>query len=85
MADHDREHTETAHLESDLTRRSVRGGAVGDLLCKVVVETPVNLSGKQKELLKQLDESMQNDRRKHSPQEGTWMAGVKKFFDDMKF
>ena len=38
--------------------KSVRSGAIGDLMCKVVVETPVNLSSRQKELLKELDESM---------------------------
>ncbi len=37
--------------------KSVRGGAQGDLLCRVVVETPVGLSEKQKQLLKDLQES----------------------------
>ena len=34
--------------------KSVRGGAQGDLLCRVVVETPVGLNDKQKQLLKDL-------------------------------
>jgi molecular chaperone DnaJ len=38
--------------------KSVRSGAMGDLMCKVVVETPVNLSSRQKELLQELEESM---------------------------
>jgi molecular chaperone DnaJ len=63
----------------------VRGGPTGDLLCKVVVETPVNLTDKQRELLRQLDESMTKDSNKHNPQSRSWMDGVKKFFDDMKF
>ncbi|TBQ40425.1 hypothetical protein EXT84_23075, partial [Klebsiella quasipneumoniae subsp. similipneumoniae] len=37
--------------------KSVRGGAQGDLLCRVVVETPVGLNEKQKQLLKELQES----------------------------
>ena len=37
--------------------KSVRGGAQGDLLCRVVVETPVGLNDKQKQLLKELQES----------------------------
>ncbi len=36
--------------------KSVRGGAQGDLLCRVVVETPVGLN-EQKQLLKELQES----------------------------
>jgi len=63
--------------------KPVRGGPVGDLLCKIVVETPVKLTAKQKELLKELDASMKNS-SKHNPQSGSWMDGLKKFFDDMK-
>ncbi|GGF82520.1 molecular chaperone DnaJ [Alteromonas lipolytica] len=65
--------------------KSVRSGAVGDLLCKVVVETPVNLSAKQKELLKELEDSMGqgSDAAKHRPKEQGFFDGVKKFFDDL--
>jgi molecular chaperone DnaJ len=62
--------------------RSVRGGAPGDLICKVTVETPVNLSGQQKELLRQLEQTMKDD--KNSPRASSWLDGVKKFFEDMK-
>lgn len=62
---------------------SVRGHGVGDLLCKVVVETPINLSKEQKELLAKLDESL--EKGKHSPKSTSWFDGVKKFFEDMKF
>ncbi|MCW8855602.1 MAG: molecular chaperone DnaJ [Gammaproteobacteria bacterium] len=61
----------------------VRGGATGDLICKVVVETPVKLTSRQKELLRELDESMGNDTNNHNPQSKSWMDGVKKFFNDM--
>ncbi len=65
--------------------KSVRGYAQGDLLCKVVVETPVNLSREQKELLTQLQESLEQGKSNHSPKSSSWFAGVKKFFEDMKF
>ena len=61
---------------------SVRGGAPGDLLCRVVVETPVNLTSEQKELLGKLQESMTG--KKHSPKQSTWFEGMKSFFGDMK-
>ena len=38
----------------------------------------------QKELMKQLDDSLQDDSVSHSPQESSWLDGVKKFFEDMK-
>lgn len=64
--------------------QSVRGGTTGDLLCKVAVETPVNLTSKQKELLREFDLSLKNTGGKHSPRTTSWLDGVKKFFDDMK-
>jgi molecular chaperone DnaJ len=36
----------------------VRGGGVGDLLCRAVVETPVNLNKQQKDLLREFQESL---------------------------
>lgn len=65
--------------------KSVHGGAVGDLLCRVDVETPVNLNRKQKELLEEFQRSMEEGQGKHSPRTSSWFDGVKKFFDDMKF
>jgi molecular chaperone DnaJ len=65
--------------------RSVHGGEVGDLLCRVVVETPVNLTRKQKELLAQFEESMAEGGDKHSPRSTSWFDGVKRFFEEMKF
>lgn len=64
---------------------SVHGGATGDLLCKVVVETPVHLSKEQKTLIEELDQSMtQGKDNKHTPHLRSWMDGAKKFFEDMK-
>jgi len=65
--------------------KSVRGYAAGDLLCKVVVETPVHLSKEQKELLTQLESSIESSKKTHSPRSSSWFDGVKKFFEDMKF
>jgi molecular chaperone DnaJ len=65
--------------------RSVRGGATGDLICKVVVETPVNLSKDQKQILKDLGDALSGGGTKHSPRATSWLDGVKKFFEDMKF
>lgn len=62
--------------------QSVRGGVTGDLLCRVVVETPVNLTQRQKELLEELNTSL-NDGKKHSPRSKGWFDGVKKFFEEM--
>ncbi|QOL25290.1 molecular chaperone DnaJ [Thalassotalea sp. LPB0316] len=64
--------------------KSVRSSVTGDLMCKVVVETPVNLSGDQADLLRQLDEKMGKSTAKHSPRETGFFDGVKKFFDDLK-
>ena len=60
----------------------VRGGSTGDLLCRVVLETPVNLSKKQKELLGELRDSMKG--QKNSPKQDSWFEGMKNFFGDMK-
>jgi molecular chaperone DnaJ len=65
--------------------KPVRGGAVGDLICRVAVETPVNLTEKQKDLIRQLDSSMQNGGKRHTPQSTSWLDGVKSFFEGMGF
>ncbi|MGJ8691174.1 MAG: molecular chaperone DnaJ [Thalassotalea sp.] len=64
--------------------KSVRSSVIGDLMCKVVIETPVNLSGAQKDLLKQLETGIEEKRSHHSPKETGFFDGVKKFFDDLK-
>jgi len=64
--------------------KPVRGGVTGDLLCRVNVETPVKLSNKQKELLKEFEKSIQEDGKQHSPKNASWGDRMKKFFDDLK-
>lgn len=62
----------------------VRGGAPGDLLCKVVVETPVNLSDEQKTLLRKFGETLQNGGESQSPKGSNWFKGISDFFDSLK-
>lgn len=63
--------------------KSVRSGTVGDLMCKVAVETPVNLTSRQKELLAELESSMGTETAKYRPKEKGFFDNVKKFFDDL--
>lgn len=63
---------------------ALRGGAPGDLLCRVVVETPVKLSRKQKDLLREFQDSLEES-GSQAPRKHGWFEGVKSFFDDMKF
>jgi molecular chaperone DnaJ len=60
--------------------KPVRGGARGDLFCRVVVETPVNLSGEQKDMLRKFEESLKKDGKKHTPRGEGFFEGVKRFF-----
>ncbi|TLF53690.1 molecular chaperone DnaJ [Halomonas urmiana] len=65
--------------------KPVRGGPPGDLLCKVVVETPVKLSEEQKDLLRAFQDSLGGSHgHHHSPKKSSFFDGVKKFFEDMK-
>lgn len=61
--------------------KPVRGGAVGDLMCRVRIETPVHLNKEQIDLIRQFDESLSGGGSKHSPQAHGWLDGVKQFFD----
>lgn len=60
--------------------KPVRGGARGDLFCRVVVETPVKLSAEQREMIQRLEESLKRDTQRHAPREEGFFAGVKRFF-----
>ena len=62
----------------------VRGGSPGDLMCRVVVETPVSLTKEQKDLVKQLQASFDSSEHSQSPRKSSWFEGVRSFFDDMK-
>jgi molecular chaperone DnaJ len=66
--------------------KSVRSRAPGDLYCRVVVETPVNLTTEQRELLEQFEATFVGDTaaRRHSPRSSTFLDGVKGFWERMK-
>ncbi len=63
--------------------KSVRSSAPGDLMCRIVVETPVRLTKKQKELLQKFGASLGEGSEKHSPQQSSWLDKVKGFFEDL--
>ena len=65
--------------------QSVRSKTQGDLLCRVFVETPVNLDSKQKALLEEFQNSLNHDNLAQTPKSASWFDGVKKFIDEMKF
>lgn len=61
--------------------KNVRSGYTGDLFCHVAVETPVKLTDKQKDLLREFDRLTSEGGSKHSPQSKGWMDKVKDFFE----
>ena len=60
---------------------TVRDARQGDLFATVSVETPVNLTSEQKELLEKFDESVRAGGDKHSPRADGWLETVKRFFE----
>ncbi len=60
--------------------KGVRSISHGDLLCHVVVETPVNLTERQKELLREFETINETDAGRHNPRAKSWMDKVKDFF-----
>jgi len=60
---------------------SYRDTRIGDLYCKLQIETPVNLNSKQKSLLKQFEESINSSSKNHRPHKSSWKKSVKQFFD----
>jgi len=61
--------------------KPLRQSENGDLMVHVVVETPVKLTEKQKDLLREFDSSTLADAGKHSPRNKSWMDKVKDLFD----
>jgi len=60
--------------------KGVRSHTHGDLLCHVVVETPINLTEKQKTLLHEFEALSQKDSYRHNPRAKGWMDKVREFF-----
>jgi molecular chaperone DnaJ len=64
--------------------KSVRSSSPGDLLCRVVVETPVNLTVEQRRLLEEFEVTFTGeDAKRHSPRSSGFLDGVKAFWDRM--
>jgi molecular chaperone DnaJ len=57
--------------------RNVRSGQTGDLYCRISLETPVNLTAKQKELLQEFEKSVKEGGTRHSPREASWVDKLK--------
>lgn len=62
--------------------KGVRSHSQGDLLCHVMVETPVKLTARQKELFHELEALNQEDSARHSPRTKSWMNKVREFFTE---
>jgi len=61
--------------------KGVRSHVAGDLFCHVAVETPVNLTSRQKELLKEFEGISEKDVARHNPRSKSWLEKVKEFFE----
>ncbi len=59
---------------------SLRGGGAGDLYIEISVETPVNLTTRQKELLREFEDLSSEN----SPASHDFFSRVKSFWEDMK-
>jgi molecular chaperone DnaJ len=60
--------------------KSVRSSVHGDLFCHVAVETPVKLTGKQRELLREFEAINAQDPARHNPKAKNWFDHVREFF-----
>ena len=60
--------------------RNVRSHAPGDLMVHVIVETPVKLTDRQKELLREFGDIASSNAERHNPKAKSWMDKVKDFF-----
>jgi molecular chaperone DnaJ len=60
--------------------KGVRSSTHGDLMCHVVIETPVRLTERQRELLRELEEINHKDGNRHNPRAKSFMEKVRDFF-----
>ena len=61
--------------------KPLRGGSVGDILVRVIVEVPVNLNTEQKNLLNKFKENMSHEN--NSPLMSSWLNSAKAFFKNL--
>ena len=62
---------------------TVRDPRQGDLFAEVAVETPINLTAEQKQLLQKFDALVQQGGDQHSPRADSWLDTVKRFFESI--
>ncbi len=60
--------------------KAVRSSTHGDLYCHVAIETPVKLTGRQKELLREFETIIGEDPARHNPRAKNWLDRVREFF-----
>ena len=59
---------------------ALRGGGTGDMFIELAVETPVNLTARQKELLREFEDLSEEN----NPESSSFFSSVKSFWDSMK-
>ncbi len=59
---------------------ALRGGSSGDMFIEIAVETPVNLTSKQKELLREFEKLSEDN----NPESSNFFSSVKSFWEKMK-
>jgi molecular chaperone DnaJ len=59
----------------------VRSHEPGELFCHVVVETPVSLTERQRQLLREFESISAQDSARHNPRAKGWFDKVKTFFE----
>ncbi|MBI6629358.1 molecular chaperone DnaJ [Pontibaca salina] len=59
---------------------ALRGGGVGDMFIELAVETPVNLTSRQKELLREFEDLSEDN----NPESNSFFSSVKSFWESMK-
>ncbi len=59
---------------------ALRGSTSGDMFIELAVETPVNLTSRQKELLAEFEDLSENN----NPESSSFFSSVKSFWDSMK-
>jgi molecular chaperone DnaJ len=62
--------------------KGIRSSTHGDLFCHVVVETPINLTERQKDLLREFEEIAAAHTERHNPRAKSWMDKVREFFTE---
>jgi molecular chaperone DnaJ len=61
--------------------KGVRSSGYGDLFCHVAIETPVKLTSRQKELLREFESINAQDPSAHNPRAKNWFDKVREFFE----